>query len=53
MARIGRLVATGGLDEEQMLSAHASLAESLEGLGRYPEAFEHYAQWNAITRRMR
>lgn len=52
MARIGRLVATGGLDEEQMLSAHASLAESLEGLGRYPEAFEHYAQWNAITRRM-
>jgi tetratricopeptide (TPR) repeat protein len=51
MTRVQAMMATGTLDELQSASAFATLAEALEGLGRYPEAFDMYAKWNEATRR--
>jgi tetratricopeptide (TPR) repeat protein len=51
MTRVQAMMATGALDELQSLSAFATLAEALEGLGRYSEAFDMYAKWNEATRR--
>jgi tetratricopeptide (TPR) repeat protein len=49
--RIGKMMASGKLDEHHALSAYAAMAEALEGLGRYAEAFEMYSKWNEGTRR--
>ncbi|MCJ7453587.1 MAG: sulfotransferase, partial [Steroidobacteraceae bacterium] len=49
--RIEKMMASGKLDEHHALSAHAGMAEALEGLGRYAEAFEMYSKWNEVTRR--
>jgi tetratricopeptide (TPR) repeat protein len=50
--RMGTMMAGAKLDEHQSLTAYSAMADALEGLGRYSEAFEMCAKWNEITRRI-